>query len=65
MVSSKYNSSVHPLTVDCNPLVEILSLGQHDGLSQVAAAQRCLGVFQQLILVRALWDVLLRLEGLG
>lgn len=55
---------IESLTVDCNPFIEILSLWQHDSLSQVPAAQSCLGVFQQLILVGALWDVLFRLEGL-
>lgn len=50
--------------VDSDPLVQILSLRQHDSLPQVATAQRCLCVFQQLILVGALWDVLLGLEGL-
>ena len=53
------------LTVDGDPLVEVLSLRQHDGLAQVPTAQRGLGVLQQLILVRALGDVLLGLEGLG
>ena len=53
------------LTVDGDPLVKVLPLRQHDGLPQVPAAQRGLGVFQQLVLVRALWDVLLGLEGFG
>ncbi|KAG7223508.1 hypothetical protein INR49_015501 [Caranx melampygus] len=48
----------------CNPLIEILSLWQHDSLPQIPTAQRCFSMFQQLILVGALWDVLLRLEGL-
>lgn len=51
--------------VDSDPLIEILSLGQHDSLPQVPAAQCRLSVLQQLILMGALWDVLLRLEGLG
>lgn len=51
--------------VDSNPLIEILSLRQHDSLPQIPTAQSCLGVFQQLILVGALWDVLLRPERLG
>lgn len=50
--------------IHCNPFIEILSFWQHDSLSQVSATQRCLCMFQQLILVGALWDVLLRLEGL-
>lgn len=52
------------LTVDSNPFIEILSLWQHDSLSQVPAAQCCLGMLQQLILVGSFWDVFLRLEGL-
>lgn len=56
---------IHQLTVDSNPLIEILSLRQHDSLPQVPTAQCCLSVLQQFILVGALWDVLLRLEGLG
>lgn len=55
---------VHQLTVDGNPLIEILSFWQHDSLPQVATAECCLCVFQKLILVGALRDVLLGLEGL-
>lgn len=52
------------LTVDSDPFVKVLSLGQHDGQAQVARAQRGRGVPHQVILVRALGDVLLRLERL-
>lgn len=55
---------IHLLTVDSNPLIEILSFRQHDGLPQVSTSQSCFGMFEQLILVRALWDVLLRLKSL-
>lgn len=51
--------------VDSNPLIKIFSLRQHDSLPQVPTAQCCLSMFQQLVLVGALWDVLLRPEGLG
>lgn len=51
-------------SVHSDPFIEILSLWQHDSLSQVPAAQRRLGMFEQLVLVRAFWDVFLRLEGL-
>lgn len=50
--------------VDSDPLIEILSLWQHDSLPQIPTAQRRFSMFQQLVLVGALWDVLLRLEGL-
>lgn len=53
------------LTVDGDPLIEILSLWQHDSLSQIPTAQRCLSMFQQLVLMGSLWDVLLWFEGLG
>lgn len=49
--------------VDSYPLIEILSIWQHDSLPQVPTAQRRLCMFQQLVLMGALWDVLLRLEG--
>lgn len=55
----------HPLTVDSNPFIEIFSFRQHHSLPQVSTAQRGLGMFQQFILMGALWDVLLWLEGLG
>ncbi|PWA15816.1 hypothetical protein CCH79_00009113 [Gambusia affinis] len=35
-----------------DPFIEILSLWQHDSLSQVPAAQRRLGMFEQLILLK-------------
>lgn len=54
--------SLRGLTVDSNPLVEVLPLGQHHGLPQVAAAQRGLGVFEELILVGSFRNVLLWLE---
>lgn len=53
------------LTVDSNPLIEILSLRQHHSLPQVPTAQCSLGMLQQFILMGALWDVLLGLEGFG
>lgn len=49
--------------VDSYPLIEILSIWQHDSLPQVPTAQRRLCMFQQLVLMGTLWDVLLRLEG--
>lgn len=53
------------LTVHRNPLVEVLALGQHHGLPEVAAAQRGLGVFEELVLVGSLGNVLLWLECFG
>lgn len=52
------------LTVHGHPFVEVFSIWEHDSHAQVAAAQRCLGMLQQLILVGALRNVLLRLERL-
>lgn len=52
-------------SVDCDPLVEIFPLWKHHSLPQVTTTKRGLGMFQQLVLVRAFWDVLLRLERLG
>jgi hypothetical protein len=40
------------LTVDGQPLVQVLALGQHHGLAQVAAAQRRFGIALQLAEVR-------------
>lgn len=47
-----------------HPFVQVLSVWQHDGQPQVARAQRGGCVLHQVILVRSLGDVLLRLEGL-
>ena len=52
------------LTVDGDPLVEVLPLRQHDGEAQVAGAQRGRRVPHQVVLVRAFGDVLLRLKCL-
>lgn len=52
------------LTIDGNPLVEVLTLRQHDGEAQVAGAQRGRRVPHQVVLVGALGDVFLRLECL-
>jgi hypothetical protein len=51
-------------TVDGQPFVEIFALGQCDGQTEVAGAQRCFGVLLQLILLGALINVLFRLERL-
>lgn len=52
------------LTVDCDPLIEVLSLGQHDGEAQVAGAQRGRCVPHQIVLVCAFGDVFLGFERL-
>lgn len=52
------------LTVYCDPFIEVFSIWEHDSHAQVATAQCCFGMFQQLILVRALRNVLLWLESL-
>lgn len=53
------------LTIHCDPLVQVLAVRQHDGHAQVPASQRGLGMFQQLVLVRPLGDVLLGLKRPG
>lgn len=53
------------LTVNCDPFVQVFPLRQHDGHAQIAAPERGFGMFQQLVLVRALWNVLLWFEGFG
>lgn len=55
----------HALTVDSNPFIEIFPLRQHYSLPQVSAAQCCLRMFQQFILVGSFWDILLGFEGFG
>jgi len=50
------------LTVDCNPLVEVLAFRQSDGQSQVSTAERLHRVLHQLKLVRTFGNVLLRFE---
>ncbi len=50
------------LTVDCDPLIQVFTLRQHDSHAQVSTSQRSLGMFQQLVLMRALRDILLGLE---
>lgn len=61
-----FNASlISALTVDGDPLIEIFSLWQHDRLPQVPTAQRSFSMFQQFILMGALWDVFLGLESLG
>lgn len=52
------------LTVDGHPLIEVLALRQHDSKAQIAGAQRGRRVPHQVVLVRALGDVLFRLECL-
>lgn len=52
------------LTVDGNPFVEVLPLGQHDRQAEVARAQSGCRMPHQVVLVGAFWDVLLWLEGL-
>ncbi len=52
------------LTVDGHPFIQIFSVRKHDGHTQVPTAQRGFGVFEQLILMRAFWNILLRLKRL-
>lgn len=53
------------LTVNCDPFVQVFPLRKHDGHAEIAAPERGFGMFQQLVLVRALWNVLLWFEGFG
>lgn len=50
------------LTVNCDPLVKVLSLRQHNRLSKVTAPQSCFRMFQEFILMGAFGNVLLGFE---
>lgn len=52
------------LTVDSHPFIQIFSVRKHDGHTQVPTAQRGFSVFEQLILMRAFRNILLRLKRL-
>lgn len=52
-------------SVDCDPLVQIFTLWQHDCHAQVSTPQCCLCMFQQLVLMGTLRDILLWFESLG
>ena len=52
------------LTVDSEPLVEVFSFRECDSQSEVSTSQRGLSILLQMILLRPLRDVLLRLERL-
>lgn len=51
------------LTVYCDPFVQVFAIRQHDCHAQVTTPQSRLCMFQQLVLVRSLRDILLGLEG--
>lgn len=51
------------LTVYCDPFVQVFAIRQHDCHAQVTTPQSSLCMFQQLVLVRSLRDILLGLEG--
>lgn len=52
------------LTVDSHPFIQIFSVRKHDGHPQVPTAQSGFSVFEELILMRTFWNILLRLERL-
>lgn len=51
--------------VHCEPLVEVFTLWEQDGCSEVARAEGGLGVSFELVLLCTFGDVALRLEGAG
>jgi len=50
--------------VDGDPLVDVLTVRQHHGGTEVAGAECGVGVLHQVLLVRTFGDILLGLEGL-
>lgn len=53
------------LTIHCDPLIQVFPIRQHDRHAQVPTSQCGLSMFQQLILVRSLGDILLGLKRPG
>jgi hypothetical protein len=52
------------LTVDCQPFVQVLTLWKSHCEPKVSTSESCLSILLQLVLLRALRDVLLVFHGL-